>query len=168
VARTPDTVRAQILDLARKGVSRNQIAKATGVGAGTISKIVWEAGIRFNGTLPAAMVEARAINVKERQVAARDRKLLIDELMDARVLKVLKGDGTWQTRVKTQGGGERFETVDFIPPDDARNVASSAAALASAFRGYAPLETEAATEAGKSVLDKLIEAHQIPPEITGE
>jgi hypothetical protein len=140
--------------------------EATGRSAGAVSKTVAAAGLKFEGERPAALVEAAAINVKERQVAARDRKLLIDELMDARVIAVLTGQAKWETRVKTQGGGEHFQQVDFIPPDDARNHASSAAALASAFKGYAPLETEAATEAGKSVLDKLIEAHQIPPEVS--
>lgn len=163
--RIPDHVRTQVEDLARQGVSRNKIAEQLGISASSVYHIATKAGIRFNGAIPAAMVEARAINVKERQVAARDRKLLIDELMDARVLAALQGNGQWVTRVKTSGGGERFEEVDFIPPDDARNIASTAAALASAFRGLAPLETEAATDAGKSVLDKLIEVQGIPDEV---
>lgn len=157
-----------IIRLHGEGKSQRQIIKATGRSAGAVSQTVADAGLKFEGARPAALVEAHAINVKERQVAARDRKLLIDELMDARVIAVLTGQARWETRIKTQGGGERFEEVNFIPPDDARNHASAAAALASAFKGYAPLETEAATEAGKSVLDKLIEAHQIPDEIPND
>ena len=157
-----------IIRLHGEGKSQRQIKEATGRSAGSVSSVVAAAGLKFEGERPRALVEAAAIIVKERQVAARDRKLLIDELMDARALAVLTGQGKWVTRVKTQGGGERFEEVDFIPSDDARNLASSAAALSSAFKGYAPLETEAATEAGKSVLDKLIEAHQIPDEIPND
>jgi hypothetical protein len=114
------------------------------------------------------MVEARAINVKERQVAARDRKLLIDELMDARVLKVLTGDGTWQTRVKTSGGGERFETVDFIPPDDARNVTASGESLSRAMKNLAPLETEAGLVQATSMLDNVINSLGLGGEVDDE
>jgi hypothetical protein len=90
------------------------------------------------------------------------------DLEDARQLDVLEGKATWTTRVKTSGGGEKFETVDFIPPDDARNNSSTAASHSSAFRNLAPLETEAVNERAKSVLDKLIEANVLPPEVTDE
>jgi hypothetical protein len=156
----------QLRTLHAAGTSRNQIAKQLNRRPSVISEWAKKMGLEFDGVLPANMISARAVNVKQRQVEARERKLLIDELMDARVLKVLNGDGVWVTRVKTQGGGERFEEINFVPSDDYRNHTSSSASLASAFKSYAPLETEATTEAGKSVLDRLIEAHQIPDEVT--
>jgi hypothetical protein len=74
----------------------------------------------------------------------------------------------WTTRRKTQGGGEEFVEVPLIPTDDYRNATSAAASNASAFKAYAPLETEQATERAKSVLDKLIEANMLPAEVPDE
>lgn len=157
-----------IIRLHGEGKSQRQIIKATGRSAGAVSQTVADAGLKFEGARPAALVEAHAINVKERQVAARDTKLEAERLVTAKFLEAMTGTGTWMTRVRTQGGGEQFEEVNFVPVDDIRQYASALAALASAFKGFAPLETEAATEAGKSVLDKLIEAHQIPDEIPND
>ena len=113
-------------------------------------------GLVFEGTLPAAMIEARAISIKDRQVAARERKLLLDELYDSRVLANLRDGTPWVTRQKTQGGGEDFVEVQVIPSDDYRNSTSAAASNASAFRSYAPLETGVDTAAAESVVDTLI------------
>jgi hypothetical protein len=150
----------QLRTLHQAGTSRNQIAKQLNRRPSVISEWAKKMGLEFDGTLPANMISARAVNVKQRQVEARERKLLIDELMDARVLKVLNGDGVWVTRVKTQGGGERFEETDFIPSDDYRNHTSSSASLASAFKSYAPLETNDNVAAAESVVDNLIQGFQ--------
>ena len=157
-----------IIRLHGEGKSQRQIKEATGRSAGSVSSVVAAAGLKFEGERPRALVEAAAINVKERQVRARDTKLDAEQLFTAKFLEAVTGQGKWMTRVKTQGGGERFEEVDFVPVDDFRQYAAALAAIASAFKGFAPLETEAATEAGKSVLDKLIEAHQIPAEIPND
>jgi hypothetical protein len=156
----------QIRTLHAAGTSRNQIARQLNRRPSVISEWAKKMGLEFDGTLPANMISARAVNVKQRQVEARERKLLIEELYDARVMANLRDGKPWVTRQKTQGGGEQFVEVALIPGDDYRNAASASASLASAFKSYAPLETEATTEAGKSVLDRLIEAHQIPDEVT--
>lgn len=157
--------KARILELARQGRSRASIAKEVGRGLSTVAKICRDNNMEPAVVLSAPFVEARALSIKERQVAARERRLRIMELEDARQLDVLEGRAQWTTRVKTRGGGERFETVDFIPPDDSRNNSSTAASHSSAFRNLAPLETEQATERAKSVLDKLIEVVGLPSEV---
>lgn len=156
--------KAQILDLARTGLSRAKIAKQVGWSLNTVATLCRKEGLPSNVTLPVAFVEARALSIKERQVAARERRLRIMELEDAAQLDVLEGRKQWHTRVKTQGGGERFETVDFIPPDDSRNNASAAASHTSAFKNLAPLEVEVGIQEAKSMLDKVIENLDLPDE----
>lgn len=148
--------KARILELARQGRTRASIAKEVGRGLSTVAKICRDNNMEPAVTLSAPFVEARALSIKERQVAARERKFLIDELADAKVLATLQGTAQWQTRVKTSGGGEQFETVDFIPPDDFRNATSSGAALASSIKNLAPLNTGGDTAAADSVIDKLM------------
>ena len=156
--------KARILDLARQGRTRSSIAKEVGRALTTVARICRENDMTPAVVLSAPFVEARALSIKERQVAARERRLRIMELEDARQLDVLEGRATWRTRVKTQGGGEYFETVDFIPPDDARNNSSTAASHSSAFRNLAPLEVEVGIQEAKSMLDKVIESLDVPDE----
>lgn len=156
--------KAQILRLARQGMSRAKIAAQVGWALTTVAKLCRDEGLPSNVTLPVEFVEARALSIKERQVAARERRLRIMELEELQELAVLEGHAKWTTRVKTQGGGERFETVDFIPPDDKRNNASAAASHTSAFKNLAPLEVEVGIQEAKSMLDKLVENLDIPDE----
>ena len=158
--RIPDHVRTQVEDLARQGVSRNKIAEQLGISASSVYHIATKAGIRFNGAIPAAMVEARAINVKERQVAARERHYSILEHEQAQVLDVYEKRAKWTTRVKTSGGGERFEEVGFIPVEDKRNAASAFASHLSTIKNLAPLDTENTTAAADSVVDSLLAGFQ--------
>lgn len=46
----PDEIKAQILDLCRQGISRNEIHRRLGVGAASISGIVARAGLTFDPT----------------------------------------------------------------------------------------------------------------------
>ncbi len=149
--------KARIIELARSGMSRNAIAREVGRAASSVSNVCLAAGIPSDAVLPAAFVQARALSVKERQVAARERKLLIDELHDARVLATLRDGKPWTTRQKTTGGGERFVEVSFIPADDFHNIASASASIASAFRSYAPLETGGDIAAAESVVDAFMD-----------
>jgi hypothetical protein len=156
--------KARILNLARQGRTRASIAKEVGRAVTTVAKVCRDADMEPAVVLSAPFVEARALSIKERQVAARERRLRIMELEDARQLDVLEGRAMWKTRVKTQGGGEYFETVDFIPPDDSRNNSSTAASHSSAFRNLAPLEVEVGIQEAKSMLDKVIESLDVPDE----
>lgn len=159
-----DADKAEILRLARQGKSRSAIAKQVGWALTTVARLCRENDVEPAVTLAAPFVEARALSIKERQVAARERRLRIMELEDARQLDVLEGKAQWTTRVKTSGGGEKFETVNFIPPDDARNNSSTAASHSSAFRNLAPLEVEVGIQEAKSMLDKVIENLDVPDE----
>lgn len=152
-----DADKARILELAEQGMSRAKIAKEVGFALTTVARYCRENGLTSEVTLPVAFVEARALSIKERQVAARERKFLIDELADAKVLATLQGEGKWTTRLKMKGGAERFTEVDFIPPDDFRNATSSGAALASSIKSLAPLETGTDVAAAESVVDSLMD-----------
>lgn len=148
--------KAQILRLARQGMSRAKIAAQVGWALTTVAKLCRDEGLPSNVTLPVEFVEARKLSILERQVAARERKLTLDELYDARVLANLRDGKQWTTRRKTQGGGEEFVEVPLIPADDYRNATSAAASNASAFKAYAPLTTGGDTAAADSVIDKLM------------
>ncbi|GAA1051392.1 MULTISPECIES: helix-turn-helix domain-containing protein [Bacillati] len=155
---------AQIRSMCDEGVSRNEIARRLDRSRSTITSFCSRHGIKFDGTIPEAMAKAAAINVKERQVAARERRLEIMELEDERQLRVLKGQSIWTTRVKTSGGGERWDEVTFIPADDAQRNATAAAAHTSAFKNLAPLEVEVGLQEASSMLDKVISALGVPDE----
>lgn len=147
----------QIRSMCDEGVSRNEIARRLGRPRSTVTDFTSREGIKFSGKIPAAMAEAAAINVKERQVAARERRLRIIELEDEQQLSVLEGNALWTARVRTQGGGERWDEVPFIPADDAQKLASAAAANSSAFKNLAPLETDNNVNVSVSVVDALME-----------
>jgi len=148
--------KARILNLAAQGRTRSSIAKEVGRALTTVARICRENDMTPAVVLSAPFVEARKASITERQVAARERKLLMDELYDQRVVANLRDGVPWVTRKKTQGGGEEFVEVPLIPGDDYRNATSAAASNASAFRSYAPLETGGDTAAADSVIDKLM------------
>lgn len=147
-----------------EGVSRNEIGRRLGRAQSTVSMFCKREGLVFEGTLPAAMLKARALSVTERQVLARERRLTISELHDAKIIDAMQGRQKWVTRQKTQGGGEQFTELDWIPEDDFRNATSAEASNASAFRSYAPLEIETGIQEAKSMLDKVIESLEVPDE----
>lgn len=152
-----DAVKARILELAEQGMSRAQIAKEVGFSLTTVARHCRVNGLTSEVTLPTAFVEARALSIKQRQVEARERKLAIDELYDAKVLATLRDGKPWVTRQRVTGGAESFVEVEVIPSDDYRNAASAGAAMASAFKSYAPLETGTDVAAAESVVDSLMD-----------
>lgn len=149
--------KAQIRELCAQGISRNEIARRLDRPRSTITGFTSKEGIKFSGAIPAAMAEAAAINVKERQVAARERRLRIIELEDEHQLAVLEGNELWTARRRTQGGAERWDEVPFIPADDSQKLASAAAANTAAFKNLAPLETDNSVNLSISVVDSLME-----------
>ncbi|MEU3162914.1 hypothetical protein [Streptosporangium sp. NPDC006930] len=78
-----DEKRAAILDAIKAGGKRNEIARAHGVGAGTVTKIAQEAGIAFDRSVTKNATEAKkADNAALR--ASTSRRLLVkaNEFLD--------------------------------------------------------------------------------------
>lgn len=78
-----DEQRADVLRRARAGEHRNQIAKATGVSAGSVTNITKAAGVSFDRTATEQAVRSRKVDL-----AARRAELELDLLEDARRLRL--------------------------------------------------------------------------------
>ncbi|MFG2311171.1 hypothetical protein ACGFS9_21250 [Streptomyces sp. NPDC048566] len=64
---TPDP-RTQVVDLARAGHGRNEVARLTGIPPTTVTRIAAEAGVTFDRTATAQATEARVIDAKAKRV----------------------------------------------------------------------------------------------------
>lgn len=79
---TPDEQRAEVVELARTGLGRNEVSRRTGIPATTVSRIAAEAGVSFDRSATATATEARIIDAKARRtVLSLD---LLDDLAEAR------------------------------------------------------------------------------------
>ncbi|WP_206315713.1 helix-turn-helix domain-containing protein [Streptomyces sp. C1-2] len=78
---TPDP-RAQVLNLARAGHGRNEVARRTGIPPTTVTRIAAEAGVTFDRSATAVATQARVVDAKARRsiLAAG----ILDDLDDAR------------------------------------------------------------------------------------
>lgn len=80
---TPDDPHAEVIDLARAGHGRNEVARRTGVPPTTVSRICAEAGVSFDRTATAQATEARVIDAKaKRSILAAN---LLEDIDEARV-----------------------------------------------------------------------------------
>lgn len=70
-----DTERARILELHAQGMARNDIARETGRAAGTVTKIVTDAGGTFDRSATKAATEARQADLAERRSRLRTKFL---------------------------------------------------------------------------------------------
>ena len=95
---TPE-VRERILDLARQGVTRNQIARQLGVGAATVSKICREGGVTFDRTATKAATAAAVADARSRRA-----RLMLDLLDDAARLR----GQLWLPHTYRDHGGRDF------------------------------------------------------------
>lgn len=81
--------RDRIVELAKAGKSRNAIVREVGRSAGTVSKIVGDAGLSFDRSAVVAATEAKKADAAERLVAGADKWLDVrDQLIDALLVDV--------------------------------------------------------------------------------
>lgn len=106
-----------------KGLGRNEIARATGIPAATVTVIARALGLSFERTATAAAVEAK------RQDNAVLRGQLIDRLYREanRKLTQLESEKAerWPTLVRGEGGIEETRRLDYIPAKDYAQVSQS-------------------------------------------
>ncbi|MGW7361987.1 hypothetical protein ACWGI8_00815 [Streptomyces sp. NPDC054841] len=79
---TPEQ-REAVLDAARSGASRNEVARQTGVSPASVTRICSAAGVAFDRTATAAAVEARVIDLKAARVNLAGN--LLDDITEARM-----------------------------------------------------------------------------------
>lgn len=121
-----DEQRRQILDCHAEGMGRNDIARTVGVSAGSVTKIVTNAGLTFDRSATRAATAARQDDLAER----RSRLLTGMYAETEAVLQRLANPGKFQTIVKAAFGEEKTKTLPFIPSRDYRELAAAAAQLA--------------------------------------
>lgn len=161
----------RILELQARGLGRNAIVKAmaedgTPVGAGTITKVVQEAGRSFDRAEPAQATAARKADAR-----ARRERLHDDYLREAsRLLKELRKP----TLVFSFGGKENEYNEHTLPEADAHTklkLVQASTMLADRAMRLAEADSDSGVEAGRSMLGALAGAlklaHTAATETTG-
>lgn len=138
---------AEIVELCRQGVSRNEIGRRTGVGNSAITGIIKRAGLSFDRTRIAAAAKARRADFAARRAHIIDRAYTRVETLQTR----LEAE-TFKTLRKVQGGGEIEDELDFVPALDEKNLANT---IASYMLTATRLEQLDAGDAGADVKSML-------------
>lgn len=77
--------RAEVLTLLRDGVSRNEIARLTGVSTASVSRIAKDAGLSFDRSQTQAATKARTIDLAAGRVRLAEKMLAASEAMVDRI-----------------------------------------------------------------------------------
>lgn len=110
--------RDQVATLHAAGHGRNEIARRTGVGAGTVTKIIHELGGSFDrdpGVI--AGTAAQQVDLKARRLALQSRIIARAEAIMDRLEAP-----TFQTVLRGEGGAENARTLDFVPARDEKDL----------------------------------------------
>lgn len=160
----PEETRAEIVRLHGEGLARNAIARQLDVSGSSVSKVCREAGLTFPPAGGASFVQSAALTLKQRTTESYGRQLNVVEAIQAQLLDGLNGDG-WETRLRGTGGSERIESLRFVPADDMRDAATALNAAVTAMSRLKPLGDDEGATAARSVVEKLIDALGLPPEV---
>jgi hypothetical protein len=154
-----DEQRDLVISMARTGQGRNQIARIVGLGAGTVTKIVTEAGLSFDRKATAAATKTRKIELAEKR-----SQLELDYLNDAQRLRRLLWQPYTYRELGTFADGpdkySRFvEYVQATPtPQDQERLMRASAQAAQQSQRIADSAADQNTDAAKSMLAGLQEA----------
>jgi transcriptional regulator with XRE-family HTH domain len=109
--------RDHVRDLHAKGLGRNEIARAVGVSAGTVTNIAKDLGLSFDRSESAVAVAARATDLKARRQVLQGRLIARAEALFDRLEAP-----TYKTLVKVAGGAEQVQELDFVPARDEKDL----------------------------------------------
>lgn len=153
---TPEE-RARILALHADGMSRNDIARETGRAAGTVTKIVRDAGGTFDRSATVAATKAKQLDAK-----ARRAQLKLDLLADAERLRLR----LWEpaTVVLSTPKGPAEVRLPLPPARDARDLMGAVQAAVRSHVDLDRLDVSTGADDAKSMLGQLGEALQIAVE----
>lgn len=153
----PDDQREEVLTLARSGLSRNEVARRTGVSTASVSRICAAAGVSFDRAPTAAAVEARIIDLKAARANLAGN--LLDDVAAARMrMHSATEPRDFFDLARSVGvlanAHVRLVGVDG-PPDESAAAKGMLGALAEALGvayrseyGHAPAEQDSSTENG--------------------
>jgi transposase len=158
-----ESEKQQIRDLHAEGLSRNEIAKRVGRAAGTVTAFCQREGLVFPQPERVAQVEAAAVSVKARSLAAHERQLRIIEHQQGKLLAHYEDGESWRTKMRGEMGSEHTVSLDYIPPEDERNMTSAISNSAMTLSKLAPTD-DAGREAAVSVVEALARSLGLPPE----
>ena len=150
-----DAQKARVLELHTEGKGRNDIAKAVGISAGSVTKIVSQAGLSFDRAETAAATEARRQDLAKKRADAEADELEILRLQQKQVLEVLHGRETFQVIMRGEMGVEEIRSVDFIPSGDLRNLAQAREKSVTIISNLASANSATGIEPAKSMLTDL-------------
>lgn len=149
----PPQKRDEVLKLHADGMSRNDIARTTGVGAATITRWIKEAGRSFDRTATQAATQARQVDLAERRARIRETYLqraeeLLEQMTRPCVVFNFGGkDNTYNER-----------ELDRPPVRDLKDLISAASIATTAELRIAAADTNQGDEAAKSMLIALAAA----------
>lgn len=120
-----DEARRRVLDLHAQGVGRNDIARQTGLGAGTVTAIIQRAGLSFDRTATRAATKARQDDLADK----RSRAMVGMYDQSLAILRRLAAP-EFRTVLRGEMGVEETRTLEFVPPRDLRDLSDAASRLA--------------------------------------
>lgn len=147
-----DEVRAQVLELAREGVGRNEIVRRLGISAGSVTAITKPAGTDFGKPHLETATKAR-----QRELADRRTRLELKLLTEA---EKLVGEIRRPLDYRQAVGGQdpqvmRWQTAEPMPVDKLKLMQAAAVALDKSLK-LADVNSGQTIEQGKSMLTDLI------------
>lgn len=160
MTRVTDEHRALIRELHAQGLGRNAIAEATGLAAGTVTRIAGQLGLSFARSATAAATAARQVDLRDR------RQQIVEQLYDRAQANINRLNGP-EYRHRVQTATESFVVSDEAPPSpDERNHAQSINSYLTAAARLEAVDADRTSQAARSMLTKLGEALGlgIPPQ----
>lgn len=161
-----DAEKQSIRDLHAEGLSRNVIARRVGRSTGAVSAFCQREGLTFPSLERVAQVEAAALSMKERGIAAHEREMLILEFFQEQLIAGFRSK-RWRTLLKGAGGSEHEAELGFVPPADWRNAQNAITSASLALKNLAPVD-DAGRTAAVSVIESLARSLGLPPEVPGD
>lgn len=158
-----DQDRAHVRQLHAAGKGRNEIARETGLSAGTVSGIAENLGLSFDRSTVIAATEARKADNAARRAALVSRCYQRAE----QILTRLEAD-SFRTLVKGEYGRESPDDLDFVPPQEEKALAQALGThLANAAR-LEQVDGDGGLDQAKSVIGSLADglaavAAALPP-----
>lgn len=149
-ARIPDTVRVQVVLLAKTGLPRNEVSRRTGVSRVTVSRICAAAGVTFDREATAAAVQAKSLDFKARRQLLSQKFLersnqMLDEINAAYMAYSFGGKDNVYT--------EHLQPCP--PPGDKRSLMQAATYALNAHLSIEAKDGDQGIEGAKSMLGAL-------------
>jgi len=147
---------AQLIALHGQGMTLHQIAQTMGCSKATINKYAAMEKLSFDRSQTEAATVAHSVDAKARRQAAADRLWALFD--DAATHAESVRDGQFKTLIKGDRGADAQATLDFIPPDNRRNLAASLTQLVNAATKIEAIDNDSGTADAISMLGKLAHA----------